>query len=67
MGEAKTDAELVVEVIELAEDAHETIKQVRELVAEAITKYLVVGHPVDRDEMAKLLRSLNLITEEYAE
>lgn len=60
MSEAKTDAELVVEVIE-------TIKQVREVVDEAIAKYLAVGHPVGRDEMARLLTTLNLLTEEYAE
>lgn len=67
MGQPKTDAELVVEVIERAEDMLETIQQVREVVNDAITRYCAIGHPVDRDAMTRLLGNLNAITEEYAE
>lgn len=67
MGQAKTDAELLVEVIETAEKAVETIMQVRNEVDEAITKYLAVGHPVNREAMRILLGRLNSITEGYVE
>lgn len=67
MGQPKTDAELVVELIEQAEAMHETIQQVREVVNDAITRYCAIGYPVDRTAMTKLLGNLNLITEEYAE
>lgn len=67
MSQAKTDRDLAIELYEIANEAVRVLGEIRKTARESFDRHCVVGHPVKREEMDTLCRTLLDLTEEYAE
>lgn len=67
MGQPRTDAELIVELIEAAEEAVRVLREINETARVAFDKHSNVGHSVTREQMDSLCRFLLDMTEDYTE